>query len=402
MEQTKPFVEQAKLEIGNELYRMVLTGDAYWSVNDGFLFGAAGMDSYTSVERESTHDIAARLGYYTDESFGIHYKSGSTLARESLLGVKYLIASEMPQTGYETVMEKDNLALYRNKYAFPFAWLADEKILNVADESGDLFAYQNRIFETLYQKEEGQTETGADGETDAESGKNAGEVLQPVKGELAQVEGCEQLADGAYQMAEDAEFGYIVYQPHPEKTGELYFEPSDWGTAKIGVWLNEKEIDFSNQESPVKRLGIVKAGDDVSLRTVLVPGVTFKSDGAGVYMENEMQLAQSADIVENQNVRIERKKDTEIHIFCENPSAEEKYLVCMLPMDEGWKISVDGEKVQAVPVMGNVTAIPLAPGTHEVSMKFVLRGWNMGWCVTVVTFVLVCGPEFVRKMRKVN
>lgn len=82
-DRTADLVEQVKRDDG--LYRTVLTGDAYRTVNDGFLWNLYGLDSYTSVENEGTQQLAFSLGYYRNMIQGIHYKDGSTLAAESLL-----------------------------------------------------------------------------------------------------------------------------------------------------------------------------------------------------------------------------------------------------------------------------------------------------------------------------
>lgn len=367
MEQMKPLVEKAKED--EAFCRTVFDKAAAWSVNDGFLFGIAGLDSYTSVERESTHEIAKRLGFPADESFGIHYESGSTLFAESVLGVKYKISPETPQAGYDLREENKGLALYENRYAFPFAWFADETILEAEEVRDDFFAYQNKIC------------AAADAKTEA--------VLKPLTGEIVSAQECEQQADGGYRMIEDGYLGYMIYQVYPPKETVLYLNTEGWGNVDVGVWRNGEEVDLSGQEGAIKRIGAVTPEDDISIRSVVVEDCVFYCNENGIYMEDEAQLAKCADTVQKQGVSIRKKSDARIDIACENEDTKDRYLICTMPYDEGWKITVDDGPSEVVQVLGNLTAIRLAPGEHKIQLRFVPKGLYAGCVITTITVLLI-------------
>lgn len=366
MQQMKPLVELAESE--DDIYRTVLTGDGYWSVNDPFFFNLYGLDSYTSVERDTTHQMAYDLGYYTNMTFGIHYKTGSTHTAESLLGVKYLITSEHPGEGYHQIAENGNLALYENETVFPFAWFADESIAQVKNEPYDSLDYQNRILQCIGEEKKEQ-------------------VLEKLDWELAEVADCEETADGGHQLKEGVDFGYVTYRLHPEKTGMVYLQTINLTNTMVQFIVNDELVDYSEQESIVKRLGSVTPEDEIYVRYVLMPdsGI-FSSEQVAVYLENEAALEAYAGLWKDQ-VTVFRKSDSNIHITCENTKDETRYLVCTFPYDEGWHITVDGEEAKPTQVMGNFTALAIEPGVHEIALRFIPKGMLPGIGVTVVTMI---------------
>lgn len=365
VEQMQPLVNNMEEE--SMFSKVVFTGDAVWSVNDPFLWGVNGLDSYTSVEKKATQESAKCLGYCADESFGVHYKTGSTMAAESLLGVTSLITSKEVQTcGYEQIKTSFDLTLYKNLYAFPMAWFADEKIADVKYLDGT-YDYQNQIFRTV--------------------GAQAGDIFAPVTGIVTSAEGAVSEENESYKRAKDKELGYVIYQLQIEDTQALYYDPTCWGDALVSVWKNGKEIDLSQQtESPVKRLGIITPEDDISVQAILVEDAVFSLQNTGVYAEREENLAACASAVQNQNVEILAASQADIKIKCE--TQEEQYLVCMIPYDKQWHITLDGENTEAISVMGNFMALKLDEGEHEIRLRFIPDGGVAGIVLTILAMLI--------------
>lgn len=376
LDDVKPLLNERNAK---EWGRTVLGTDAAWSVNDPLLLGFDGLDSYTSVEDKNTLKSGELLGYYTDESFGMHYKTGSTFASDSLLGVEYLITSGKAKMGYEVIKNQEKYALFQNPYAFPLAWFAQKTILDTQENLDSTYAYQNRIFQSI----------DVDGT----------EIFMDVTGETISADGCME-DKGEYILGEGEELGYVIVQLHIPKTGNVYFDPVGWGDALVSIWMNGEELDLSMQEeSPVKYLGVVTPEDDISIRAIIVENARFNSNNQGIYLEDSAQLAAYANKVKNQSVTINRKSDDNISISCENKRDTLEYLVCMIPYDEGWHVKVDGETTQITTVMGNFMAIALKPRTHEIQMRFVPRGLYAGGTITFGT-VLLLSALFIWKKRR--
>ena len=53
---------------------------------------------------------------------------------------------------------------------------------------------------------------------------------------------------------------------------------------------------------------------------------------------------------------------------------EDTALVFLFPLEDGWRVLVDGEPVTPVQALGLYLAVPLSPGAHQVELRFVPPG----------------------------
>lgn len=216
-DRTADLVEQVKRDDG--LYRTVLTGDAYRTVNDGFLWNLYGLDSYTSVENEGTQQLAFSLGYYRNMIQGIHYKDGSTLAAESLLGVKYVLTSNEMTDLFTELGKKGTVSLYENEAALPFAFFVEEEMKQVDNEDFNCFEYQNQIYENI--------STGVDKK-----------VLEKAEWEPVEYVNCEQAEDGFLWITDPDEESYVDYRLHLTEAGSYYMQYLGSHAAKVVARIN--------------------------------------------------------------------------------------------------------------------------------------------------------------------
>ena len=158
-------------------YRMELLVNRPGNYNDvnnnPMFYSYSGLSHFSSTSKRAVTDYFQKLGYHNNFFFE-KFDGGSTLAISSLLGLKYLIDDPSVVTYNRPLYQKQypfeqmtnitsedkELRFYKNSYAVPLGFAANEMDLYVAegtyvDGHGDHvywfdhFEYQNEIFKTL-------------------------------------------------------------------------------------------------------------------------------------------------------------------------------------------------------------------------------------------------------------
>ena len=381
VERVSGLAEQVKEQAG--LFRTVMTGEAYRTVNDNFMFNLYGLDSYTSVERDSTQLMAFNLGYYRNMVFGIHYKDGTTHAAESFLGVKYQISSVEPQNGYKEIAEDGTLGLYENKAALPLAFFVESDMGDVENEPYNCFAYENEIYRNISDE--------------------AGEpVFSQTDWKLINSENCTMESDGSLWIDDTEKESYVDYQLQIDKEGSYYVQYLGSQVSTVTLIVNGEQENLEEQANVVKRLGYLKDTDEVILRCYLKGEGAHSTEQVYVYFEDEGILQQYAAKVQQQEVAFQHKFDDNITIQCNNTKEENSYMLCTIPYDAGWNVTVDGKKAEVFTTLGNYMLFEITPGEHVIELKFIPQGLYIGIAVSVVTILLlllIFGISQVRKQK---
>ena len=68
---------------------------------------------------------------------------------------------------------------------------------------------------------------------------------------------------------------------------------------------------------------------------------------------------------------------------------EDTLLFTSIPYDEGWRVTVDGERVEPETVFDYLLGIPLAPGEHTVELSYTAPGFYPGLAISLLSFAAV-------------
>lgn len=378
MQEVGTLVEEVKED--ESFYRTVLAGNAYRTPSDNYLFNLYGLDSYTSLEQNSTQEAAFQFGYYRHMVFGVHYREGTTHAAESLLGVKYIITDEEPLSGYLQKDTEGEMGLYENQSALPFAMFANEKLTEIINEPYNTFQYQNDIYASL-------TESIAEPIFTQES-------LKPVN-----LENCVQNIDGTFTVIDAEKEAYVEMELQIEKEGRHYLQYMTADVDSITAFINGEAVDFSQTQNVVKQLGNL-AEDELVVLRCYVTGDARNLNEVYVYQEDETVLAQYAKAVCAEDVTVSLISDDKLQIQCKNAKDEKQYLLFTMPADAGWTVKVDGTKTETYNVLHNLMAIAVEPGEHEIEMHYVPKGLKKGALLTAVSLLALIGIVLYGKKGK--
>lgn len=332
----KPALQRVKQLDLDDFYRM--EKNFFYSNNDAMLFDIYSLSHFSSTEKAEKKDWMTKMGYSNCNGFWVYYDKGSTIAAESLLGVRYLFDKEDKNNqNYEFMGKENGIGIYYNKYAMSLGFQAKD----IKDFKGENpFDYQNRLFQKLTGEEE------------------------PVLKEVSEVE-----------VEKKEETGSKV-RITMEQEGPLYAYYSNGYEIKIyvnGKFWKEHLNPYGNGIVP---LGWYKAGEEVEIQT------EGGCDGLYFYQDMNAFEKQIEQLSENQFYIYEFSQD-----YIEGEyynDGETDYLVFSIPYEEEWTVKVDTKKTETIAACGGLLAVPVAEGNHSVTLRYVTKGFREG-------FIISCG-----------
>ena len=102
------------------------------SLNDAFSVGYSGISHFSSLFEQDTLDAMQKLGY-TESFYGMRYTECVT-ARDSLLGITYVVAPKEFSVPYEPLFCDGEVTLYRNNLSVPLCFIASSESFSLTSE----------------------------------------------------------------------------------------------------------------------------------------------------------------------------------------------------------------------------------------------------------------------------
>lgn len=346
----KPVLEKLNQMETDDFYRT--EKNFHYSSNDSMFFSLYGLSHFSSTEKADKKEWMAEMGYSNCNGYWVYYDKGSTIAAESLLGVRYLLDKDNRNNqNYESLGKENNIGMYYNKYALSIGFQAK----NIRDFTGEEpFDYQNRLFQSL---------TG-----DSE----------PILKAISQV-----------NVEKSDETGSTT-RITMDKEGPLYAYYSNG--YEIQIYVNGKfwKDHLDAYGNGIVPLGYYKAGEEVE--------ITIEGACTGLYYYQDMEVFEE---------QIEQLSENEFYIYdftqdyiegeCYN-DGDKNYLVFSIPYEEEWTVKVDTEETETVAAYGALLAVPISKGTHQITLRYVTKGFWPGvviscgclglWiCVSAICFL---------------
>ena len=399
----------------DSLYRISQTGgreETYdhtmSTYNDILPTNAWTITGYTSNTHLETLTFLDRMGYRNlDNCMSI--VDTSILPADSLLGVKYVM-SKYPIKGLKKskkLGETDDRAVYVNPYAMPLAmvWKEPEKSavpeVPAEEEEKELeyeevpvpvffnsFEYINQIYSDLL-GEEVTLFRPVSFETDRQSPLFAAYDLSdipegaPVYGNLQWIIPLDArltvkdayyanysmwLSPTVFYIPADADTARVTFQ------AEIYNEDTDLETdlETAKTFLSQKEIRWSKKT----QTGLI----------VPAERVLDALDAQFYYLDLDALKKASRKMkkTEPESLSIENG-----HIEAEVKAREGESLLLTIPADDGWKITVNGNRAEAGLFADTLMSIPLEEGDNRVELTYEVPGLKVGAVITLAGILLL-------------
>lgn len=336
----KPILEEIETTDKDPFYRM--EKDFYYSINDHMLFNIYGLSHFSSTEKLDKKLWMRKLGYSLDFTYWNYYDKGATVTAETLLGVRYVLRKDKTNyQNYDLYAKENGIAAYYNPDALSIGFLT-KGTREIEEENP--FAYQNALINEMT------------GETN--------EILQPVDNVNAVGEGTEK----------------SVYSFDVKKSGPYYAYFFDG--YQIKVYLNGEFLrdHLSAYRNGIVPLGYYEAGDKVE---VMVEGPSKSI----FYREDLTELKKRTDVLSRNNFYLYSFSQDQItgEVYGEE---DKPYLVFSIPYEEEWEVKVDTKKQETFAAYGSLLAVPLTEGNHEITLKYVTKGFMPGVYISLVCLLI--------------
>ena len=405
-----PIVDTVK-EYDDGFYRMEKT--YHRKTNDNFNLGIKGLSLSTSTLNRKTIDFLQDMGYASKSHWSKYL--GGTPVSDSLLGVKYLISETTndlshyygepiftPEDyGYDedTPRLDKEFDVYFNEYALSIAFAVSD-----AWEGIDLTRcdgpYKCKIpdcphydnpFDRLNAMITAMLGAEETVQVFAPATQNGDPETVNLKVSTAELH-------NSYKMESTSQTATLTYSYTVPTDTELYFYVPTWYTRKVKLAVNNssKGTFGDNETTRIISLGKVNEAemslkltlDNTSNNFYVIP-----HDSYVYYVNWDVFTDAMKQLGERQLVIDASSKDSHLTGTITTDTASQ-LIYTSIPYDAGWKIYVDGEHVETLPISDETLIAFRIEGTgeHTVEMKYMPNIIAFGFAVSgicALLFVLI-------------
>lgn len=339
--------------------------------NDPALYGYRGLSLFASTSPRAPVNFFRNLGFYNNGINSYQYR-GATLFSESLLDIQYVIAREKPaaiESERRIILGNDLVTVYENPYAFPLAFLVDDRALDFQSTYGNPFKNQNDLAAAL------------SGETSrlfyelTHDRVQGGSLKGPGTG-------------GAlfnFTAASDSQSRHftVTWVSKTSAPHYLYLDMKGHELDSLTLTVDGIDLAVEGGKKGIVDLGLVSEGRTFSLEVQLAESVSgsgsFEARVASLDTECLSKLSESA----RQNALVQVSYEDGL-VTGEMDSEAESLLLITMPFDPGWKVYVNGQE-EAIQTLDNaLMMIPVKAGHQEIFLTFLPVGFNEGLIVSLV------------------
>ena len=355
---------------GNDKYRMELTDintlmDASW-------FNYNGVSVFSSMAYEKSANLQHNLGLNSNYINSYVY-APQTPVYNAMMSLKYLVnndGSMMNGELFEEVAGNDSFTAYRNNYYLPIAYCVSDEVSKWITTGSNPFEIQNDYWTRA---------------------TDAGDVFKKIP---ASTYSTDNIRDDEAILSEN----FTYYKDAVNESGSMVIKYEVPESENVYLYADCKTAEsisvsgtngFSKTQDPddpyVLDCGYYEKGEIITLE-ISIPA-DKESGYADIYavgldMNNfeagyNKLAASTMDITEF----------TDTHIKGTVNVKATELVYTSINYDEGWEITVDGEKVEPIAIGGALIGIDAAPGTHTIEMTYKPKGLAIGAIVSGGTLV---------------
>ncbi len=360
-EQTGDYVEEALLLKNglnleeSRLYR-VKNPDTSLNANYGIIMRRATVCGWAQTLSRPAQKGAEDFGYSTH--FMRILDAGGTAFTDSLLGVRdivTLIPYEDQSSLYEYVSSYNDYDLYRLRYAFPYINVINASDLSDDTEENDIVGLHNMFYSDLL--------------PDKDSDVPFAEWLHKGSGENAPMTLTEKIEGNKvlYLRKGEAEEITVNGKAVPVPT---ISEPDN---KEYPAWFNSNLICLGEFKDEEITINCPEKSEVFSLDIDMLAGLSESLAERSAENGACDMLSAGNDKL---NFDITVQGDGNIAVLPVNP-------------DEYSKITVNGKKVEEVPVNPLLVGVPLQAGENRVEISFLPKGMTSGFIISLAMLAIV-------------
>ncbi|MER2009449.1 MAG: YfhO family protein [Psychrobacillus sp.] len=355
-----------------DLYR--IEKNQHYDNNDPLLLNYPGLSHYSSNETSNILKFMENLGFTRTANWA-RYSYGSTSFADSLMGVKYIVSDEplynqnLKINDVVTVKENKKF-IYMNTSAFPLGFtIQQNKNLNISESN--IMASQNKLISEMFDLDHYYTPISSD----------------KIRMEFENVERLNTGSEVILQKIDTEKSGKIhIYIENPDdQTINYYFD----GENKYGVDIyHDNEFDNTNLQIKNHTAHSFDSNKDVAKLTLELKGDSIPFDNSYLFYSSYNNLLKMNSYAENNKLELSKVSPTQIEGNLPS-SYEGNSLLLTIPYDAGWKVKVDGKKVNTYEYADALLGIKLPSNSKRVSLTFMPKGLISGILISSCALISI-------------
>lgn len=370
----------------DDFYRTEKT--VFRKTNDGMALGIYGISSSSSLLNRSVISELGKLGIGSASNWTRYY--GGNPVFDSLFSIRYLICEseeDAPLYNRVTSDSEHKLIGVENPYALPLCYGVNEDILGYTSGSeSNPFARMNAMITAML----GEDET-------VEVWKPIAATVDTEKMTVSHTVATETAPTHTkYTPADEsanARVTYMLFGAGEDCPIYAYFPSSYQRKASVYVDGERTGAYFDGESYSILSLGT--RADDTEMTVALKP------EDSAMYIQDETDYFWYLDrtLFESVMSRLGRSgldvtsfSDTHIRGSV-NAEPGDRVMFTGIPYDEGWRVYIDGERVDLLETSDFLLAFELPEGQHTVELRYLPTCVIVGdilSAVGIVSLVAIC------------
>jgi len=363
-------------------YRMEL--DTVTGRNNVMWLGFPGFSLFSSTLSDELDVMVDGLGFFAATNKFSYV--GATPLTDSIFGIKYLVAKEALDTArsFALLNQTGTKYLYENPYALGLGFVAmkdylkwDYNLLRPDYVLNDFIYLTSGIYAPLF------------------SERQMGEPT---------AEGCNLTLKGegyySYSLTNDSEANKVTFDVNVEEDGQYYIYYEGSNSDKLVVTINGATKSYSDTRGHMVELGYLTTDTTATLEYSLDEEKETGKIKTYLFKYNQEVMDMFYGYASQNQWELTTFETTHL---VGNVSAEtDSVLYTSIPYDEGWTITVDGNKVEASDLNQALLTIELPQGDHVVEMKYVPKGFYLGLVISCLSLSILVLIYLLTRKRVVN
>ena len=187
-----------------------------------------------------------------------------------------------------------------------------------------------------------------------------------------------------------------------QKDGDYFIQFHNYKIDEVNININDLNYFYDEKYCGMLRLGELKQGDKVSFQLVLI-AESIGENGIPIYVStiNKDKLDDINSVLSKSKLSVSEYGSN--YMKGSFSLEKDQILFLSIPYNEGWRIKVDGKKIDPDIVMGAFTGINSEAGNHTIELEYIPQGYAVGIAGTIVSWVIfICYLLILQKDRKKN
>lgn len=355
----------------DDLYR-VEANDG-WTFNTSMLGDFKGIGYYGSTLNHGVYELLQDMGnrVYANNVSTVY--NSSSLFQNSLFGIRYIVDrgkyfGTRTGKGYNLAEDAEDCLVWENPTALPIAFAASGYIKNMTVDPQEIKAIttQNDMLNKLCGEE-----------------ANVFEHLDPTEfiSENCEFSPSENWNTNYFYRSDDTQPVHFVWTYTVPNDNPIYLEQNfRAGTMTVNGTEN---IDIGAEK--FRCIGSYPAGTQVQIE-YSVPDINIGCFGLEVYSYNMDKWNEIYNRLSAQGLNVTSFKNTRIEgTLTANQSG---MIFTTIPQDGGWRVYVDGKKVEDYETLGTLIAFDVDAGQHEIVFKYHVPAFAAGLLLTLAALAV--------------